>query len=205
MLRLNLATRPFYNERAVHITLAIAGIALAALCAVSAWEVVSLSASTTALETALVTDRARANEARQAAERHRAEVRQEDLQLAIADAREANTLIDRRTFSWTELFNHLEATLPAGVMLQGVHPSVTGAQITIQLRVIAREVDDIDEFMERLEETGAFGGMLVTDESRNEEGTLRATLVGRYTAGVLPSADGARKRTVVAPVSGGPR
>ena len=41
-------------------------------------------------------------------------------------AQEANALIDQRTFSWTELFNQIEATLPPDVMLTSVRPAVQG-------------------------------------------------------------------------------
>jgi hypothetical protein len=36
-------------------------------------------------------------------------------------AHEANALIDRRTFSWTELLNQFQATLPPDVRIGGVH------------------------------------------------------------------------------------
>lgn len=192
MLRLNLSTRPFYNERALHITLTVVGVLLLGLLAFNAWEVVRLSAAKTALETAVVTDQARATDARQRAERLRAEVRQEELEQVLAEAREANTLIDRRTFSWTELLNYLEATLPSDVMLKSVRPSVEDGQVMISLGVVGREVDHIDEFMNELEKTGAFSGMLAKDESREDDGTLRATLEGRYTAGVMPAVERAR-------------
>ena len=38
--------------------------------------------------------------------------------------RQANELIDRRTFSWTELFNPFEATLPPDVRITSVRPRV---------------------------------------------------------------------------------
>ena len=199
MLRLNLSTRPFYNERAIHITLATVGVLLLGLLVVNAREVVRLSASKTALETTVATDQARATDARQRADRLRAEVKQEELEQVLAEAREANTLIDRRTFSWTELLNFLEATLPADVMLKSVRPSVKDGQVVIALGIIGREVDHIDEFMNQLEATGAFSGMLAKDESREEDGTLRATLEGRYIAGAMPTLDRVRTGPAAAP------
>ena len=41
-----------------------------------------------------------------------------------AAAREANQLIDRRAFSWTDLFNRFEETLPADVRIVAVTPQV---------------------------------------------------------------------------------
>ena len=41
-----------------------------------------------------------------------------------AATHEANLAIDQRTFSWTELFNRLEAALPPNVRLSAVRPVV---------------------------------------------------------------------------------
>jgi Tfp pilus assembly protein PilN len=103
-----------------------------------------------------------------------------ELQAVQAAANEANAMIDRRTFSWTELFNHVEATLPRGVMLTAIRPTIDEGDIKLTMAVIGRTVADIDAFMERLEETSAFADLLSTDEQAMEEGTLRVTLVGRF-------------------------
>ena len=101
MLKTNLATRPFFNERAVHVGLALAGtVALAALAAggVRAIDVVrSRAALTSAAE-------AREREAGQLA--GQASTLRQTFEAgeveAIADAvAQANRLADRRTFSWT--------------------------------------------------------------------------------------------------------
>ena len=72
-------------------------------------------------------------------------------------ARQANDLIDRRTFSWTELFNQFETTLPDEVRITAVRPSVDREKgIVLRVNVVARGVEDVDEFMENLDATGAF-------------------------------------------------
>ena len=81
---------------------------------------------------------------------------QAELQLVAAEAREANELIDQRTFSWTELFNQLEATLPADVMLVSVRPSSRMAASSSRWRSRARRTEDIVDFFDRLEKTGDF-------------------------------------------------
>jgi hypothetical protein len=180
MLRLNLSTRPFYNERGVHVALAVMALVLLVVTVFNAREILALSARHTAMRTQVDADRARAQDSRQRASRLRAELRQDELEQVLAETREANALIDQRTFSWTELFNHLEATLPADVMLRSVQPQVKEGRLVVTLGVIGRRVDDIDAFMERLEETGAFSGLLAETESPEEDGSLRASLVGFY-------------------------
>ena len=132
------------------------------------------SAAAVGRETALtrrVEARRRARATPQRGDRLRASVRQDELDTVLAAAREANGLIDRRTFSWTALFNYLEATLPAGVMLTSVQPRVKDGGFTVSLGVLGRPVDDIDEFLGRLEDTGAFSELLSRDETPEEERT----------------------------------
>ena len=153
---------------------------LAAVTFFNAKEVLALSARHTALRTQMDADRARAAEFRQRAARLRAELKQEDLERVLAETREANELIDQRTFSWTELFNHLEVTLPPEVMLRAVQPQIRDGQMTVTLGIVGRRVDDIESFMERLERTGAFRDLLATSESPQEDGSLNGTVVGVY-------------------------
>ena len=180
MLRLNLSTRPFYNERGVHVALIAIAVLLAVVSALNIQAVRALSARQTALQTRLDEDRARAEDARRRALKLRGELNQEELERVLAEAKEANLLIDRRTFSWTELFNHLEATLPADVMLRSVQPASQEGRMVVSLGLVARKVEDIEKFMERLEETKAFADLLATSESAQEDGSIQAIVVGSY-------------------------
>jgi Tfp pilus assembly protein PilN len=100
----------------------------------------------------------------------------------VAAAREANALIDQRTFSWTEFFNVIEATLPADVMLSSVRPEVKDGQTQVTMMVLARRAEDIDAFMESLEATKAFAGLLPASERLTDDGLHETQLVGRYAA-----------------------
>ena len=183
MLDNNLATQPFYNEAAVRFWLAVAAVlvALATLANVSA--VVRYSRADTELATAAARDEARAIELRRAATELRGSVDAKQIAAAAVDAHEANELIDRRTFSWTELLNRFEATLPDDVRLTSVRPLPgRDREIPLTLTVLARGVDDVNEFMERLEATGAFTGVIATEERVNEDGQLEAVLESRYHA-----------------------
>ena len=183
MLDVNLSTRPFYNERAVHLALGAAGLAAGAALVAGL-----LQASTLSRERALLTaaaerdeDALRENAATAAAVSR--EVRAEDAERLAAAAAEANALIDRRMFSWTEFFNRIEQTLPDGVMLTSVRPDVAADGVTVALGVIGRRVADIDAFIARLEATGAFAGVLPREETVTGEGARRTLLVGRYAPG----------------------
>ena len=56
----------------------------------------------------------------------------------------------------------------------------TDRRVVLTLTVLARGVDDVNEFMESLEKTGAFGDLLAHDETLNDEGELEAILEAVY-------------------------
>ena len=196
MIRTNLSTRPFYNERAVHVWfLAIAlGVAVATVFNIS--RVIRYSRSDTELALQASRDESRAADLRQQAARLRATVDPRQVEFASSEARLANDLIDRRTFSWTELFNRFEATLPDDVRITAVRPRVdrkNGNILTIN--VVGRTVDDVDKFMENIEATGAFSRTLSQEERINDDGLLEATVETTYvpTAAKTDATGGAAK------------
>ena len=180
MLRTNLSTRPFYNERAVHAVLGIAALIVAVLTAITLFQMVRLSSQNTELSSRIGRDRGEADRLTREATRIRRGINQDELQVVVAAAREANSLIDQRTFSWTEFFNHIEDTLPPDVMLTGVQPAVTGEGMKVSMTVIARRPVDVDEFMEKLEATGAFENVLNRLEEDLESGMTRMVVEALY-------------------------
>lgn len=181
MIRTNLSTRPFYNESVVRLWLTILAILAVAATLFNGSRVLRYSQSDTALATQASRDEAKAAEVRATAVKLRASVDTKQVDAASMEARQANDLIDRRTFSWTELFNRLETTLPPEVRITAVRPSIDrNRRITLTVTVLARGVDDVDEFMERLEATGAFVNVLSREERVTDSGQLAAVLECEY-------------------------
>ncbi len=181
MLRTNLSTRPFYNERAVHFVLGIAALAILALTIVNVTRVIALSRQKTELSSRMAQDEAEAERLRTEAAAIRRGIDKEELQVVAAAAREANGLIDQRTFSWTAFFNYIEDTLPPDVMLIAVRPSARNQQTIVEMTVLARRVEDIAEFTEKLEATAAFENVLPTHTDTTEQGLQRSQLFSVYT------------------------
>ena len=183
MLRTNLSTRPFYNERAVRLVLAGLGAALLALLAYDTIQGMVLSRRVREVSAQSLANETRARDLRASAVRLRAGIQTAELERVQAAAAEANALIAQRTFSWTQIFNQIEATLPEGVMLTSLRPEVDEQGLAVTLIVLGREVVDVDRFMERLEADGAFTDVLSTEESVTDDGHYRVTIVGRYSPG----------------------
>jgi Tfp pilus assembly protein PilN len=180
VLRTNLATRPFYNERAVHMLLGVAALLIFVITVVNVIEVVRLSRHNTELSTRVGRDRAEAQRLSAEAAKIRRGIDQNELKVVVAAAREANTLIDQRTFSWTAFFNHIESTLPGDVMLTSVRPAVDEEGTRVTMGVLGRRYEDIDEFIQRLRQTGAFPSVLVRQSDETDEGLQRVVLDTTY-------------------------
>jgi hypothetical protein len=176
MLRTNLSTRPFYNERLVHLALALVAAIVLALTLLNVAELFRLSRLNTTLSGRMREDRTAAEEFSRKARQTRQGIDRNELQLVVAAAREANILIDSRTFSWTEFLNHIESTLPPDVMLASVRPAIEDGATKVTLGVIARRSVDVDEFIEKLEATGAFDRGLQRQLSPNDDGLVEGTV-----------------------------
>ena len=185
MIRTNLSTRPFYNERLIHVWMAILALIVVAATAFNASRVLRYSRSDTQLATQASHDESRAADLRRQAARLRGSVDPHQVDFAAADARQANDLIDRRTFSWTELFNRFETTLPDDVRIASVRPHVERDKgIVLAVVVSARSVDDVNTFISNLEATGAFKNVRPAEEHTDDvSGMLLSSLEAVY----LPS------------------
>jgi Tfp pilus assembly protein PilN len=196
MIRTNLSTRPFYNERAVHLALGVVALIVLGLTIVNLVAVVRLSRLNTVLSARIRDDRTAATDLTRKAREIRQNINQVELNSIVAAAREANALIDARTFSWTALFNQLESTLPPDVMLSSIRPAIVEGETKITLITLGRKRPDLDEFIEKLEATGAFENVLPRQETPTDDGLMQATIVATYVPDVsapVPAAPPAAK------------
>jgi Tfp pilus assembly protein PilN len=177
MIRTNLSTRPFYNERAVSLWLLALLLVVVVASVFNATRVLQYSHNDTELGMQASRDEARAAELRRSAAKVRTTVDPKQIAFASLEARTANDLIDRRTFSWTDLFNRFETTLPDNVRITAVRPKIDKGQFQLTIAIVARSVDDISQLMDRLQKTGAFTQVGRNIEERvNEQGQIQATL-----------------------------
>lgn len=190
-LRTNLATRPFYNERAVQALLVAALVIVAAATAVNVWRLVTLTGRDRALVAQATADDGRARTLRQQVGRVRSGLDGARLTGVAEAVDEANAIIDGRTFSWTGLLGWLESALPPDVRIVAITPRMaTDGRLMVALDVEARSVAAIETFLGRLEGTGRFDGLLVRQEQENDEGIIEATAEGAYRP--LPAGEAAR-------------
>jgi Tfp pilus assembly protein PilN len=203
MLRTNLATRPFYNDRGVRAGLAGLALIAIALSLFNAIEILRLESAGRDARQAMAQNALQAREMRAKALQIRQSINQAQLAVIQTAAREANVLIDRRAFSWTALLNQFQLTLPPDVRIAGVRPNIDNeGRMLVEITVLARRVDDLNEFIEALESTGHFTAVLARSNQVEEDGTWRSDLQGYYgvpPADAAPPSPGASAGQAVAP------
>jgi hypothetical protein len=181
VLRTNLATRPFYNDRAVRIGLALVGVIAIGLTTFNVVQVLRLRSQGADQRTVASDNETEARNLKEKARVIRQSIDRAALDAVQVSAKEANDLIDRRAFSWTDLFNRFESTLPADVRITAVQPQVDNeGRLLVAVTVVSKKAEDLDDFIDALEKTGAFSGMLPRQET-SEDGITRVTqLQGFY-------------------------
>lgn len=181
MLRTNLATRPFYNTRVVRIGMVLIGLVAAGLTVFNTAELWRLQRANRDLSAAATQNESQAEDLRQKARALQQAIDRTQLARVASAAREANELIDRRAFSWTELLNQFQATLPPSVRISSVQPQVDDeGRVLVAIRVQSRQQEDLDSFIEALEKTGVFRDVLSRSDASGEDGTLTSTLQAYY-------------------------
>jgi hypothetical protein len=198
MQPINLATRPFYNGRLVRVALGLLTLLVLGLAAFNVVQVLRLTSRDAEVRSQAERAEADAAKLRSQAAAIRQTINRDQLSAVQSAAREANQLIDRRAFSWTDLFNRFEATLPGSVRIASVTPQVDQqGRMLVAVTVVSRRVEDLDGFIEALEKTGAFQEVLSRQEEAQEDGTLRSIIQGYYHVANAPP----QKAAVPAPAA----
>ncbi len=201
MLRTNLSTRPFYNIRAVQIALGALTLLVVVLTLLNLVQLIRLTSSGRALGARAEQAEAEAQRLREEARRIRSRIDAKELNDVAAAAQEANSIIDLRAFSWSELFSQLEMTEPENVRLTSFQTQEDrSGKLIVNLRVQARRVQDLESFIDALEKTGRFHDVLAAEEQTNPEGLINALVEAVYSpaapeAAPTPAASAGQKTT----------
>ena len=198
MLKGNLSTRPFYAERAVSLGVVLATVLGIGLTLFNVVSIYHLNGQRTKQKVEQDKNLAEAARINAEATRLRGTIDRANLLVLAGQTREANGLIDQRTFSWTDFFSLLEDTMPMDARLMSVAPRVERGVFNIVMSVNVKDLNELPTLIDAVLARKAFADLFVTGQQGNEDGTLTATLEGQYLAAGAPGT-----RTVVR--SGGRR
>jgi hypothetical protein len=146
--------------RAVHAALAAAAVVILIFMLFNVVQIVRLTLSQQTLGASASDAEQEAARLRSEAAKIRAQINPQELEVVASAAREANRIIDQRAFSWTELFAQFEATLPPDVRITAVQPRLEQNAFIVAVGIEARRAEDLDTFIEALENGGTFHNVL---------------------------------------------
>jgi Tfp pilus assembly protein PilN len=182
---LNLATRPFRNERLPTLLMWAALLVLLGASAKHGLVVAELlSTRSVALEQevrALDAEAASLRAARaslKAPNPDAAAVRQWVL---------VGNLIDRRVFSWTDLLARLEHVLPPGVHLVSIAPTILKGQVALEFNAVARTPEEALELVKALQARKDFAEVFPTGLDQSKEGSELGISLRYIPEGGVPS------------------
>jgi type IV pilus assembly protein PilN len=96
-----------------------------------------------------------------------------------------NSLILRKSLSWTQLFMDLEKTLPASARITAIQPQLNATEdVDLNLTVAAASMEPLVEFLKNLESSTEFGPPVVGSQryltERSAESGIELAVTTRY-------------------------
>jgi Tfp pilus assembly protein PilN len=183
---LNLSTRRFPAYRLVNVALAIILIVLLALSVWQATGFIRYSRLTRGLSTTELDARVEAESLGKRVAEVESRLDRPEATAKLNEIGFLNHLIARRNLSWTRLFADLERMVPNNVHLVNLRPDVApNGAITLQIELQGRSINDISDFINRIEKSPVFQNVTVSNEQKLENTSLSDVNV-KLTAGYLP-------------------
>lgn len=179
-IHLNLASRPFRDERPFIMVVVIASLLIAFLTLMNfdSWyryrnETRETRAKIASLEKQADDERARTDALNQ-------KLRAVDVKRLARQTQFANSILAERAFSWSELLDHLERVLPDYVRVESIAPSfLPNGMVNLGLQCTARDADGLVKTLNQINRDPHFVNPFPHGEDHTPEG-YRFTLVVEY-------------------------
>jgi Tfp pilus assembly protein PilN len=168
-IRLNLATKPLENQRRFVVTYGVAGVAALVTLILLSVHVVHVRRADSLVRSQISQTEDDIQSLRQQQESLRTFFSQPAQREKIERAAFLNSLIQQRSFPWTEIFQDLETTLPTGVRLVSIAPQLQKGHLTVKLVIGAQGDDGKLQFLKALEKSKSFSQVEVRQETHPKE------------------------------------
>lgn len=158
MLRvpLNLASKPFFNNRKFYAATLLLGLVLVGLSAANLLLYLAHRSQSLRLNRELANQTAEAGRLEQEQQEVWARLQRPETEDFLNLVDYLNPLIARRTFSWTRFLNRLEDLVPHQVQIVAITPRIAESEIVVEIFCNARSGADYIEFISRLEADADF-------------------------------------------------
>ena len=172
-IHLNLASRPYRDERPFIIVVVVSSLLIAFLTLMNfdAWyrirnETRETRAKTASLETQAEQERVRTDALNQ-------KLRTVDTKRLARQTQFANAVIAERAFSWSELLDRLERVLPDYVRIDSISPAFDKSGLVhLTLHCIARDGTGLVSTLNRMNQEPYFSNPFPNGEDHTEQGYL---------------------------------
>jgi len=170
-LNLNLATRPRRNRRLYLVLSRGLAALLIVFAGLAVFAVLKFGGESARLRASMAETRKVEEEAKREEKRLTADIRAEE-KLSRVRIDLVNSIILKKTFSWTKLFSELEAALPGPSFIVAFTPGITAeGAVALRLRVTSRNLDDVRELIDNLNARG-FKNIQVFGDTRADDGRV---------------------------------
>ena len=159
---INLATRVYVDFKKVNLCFGIAGVIL------SFWLFLSVY---TFVDNTAKLKKFTEYKARLSHGADTKKVSEADYTDFLANVKNVNSILYRRSYDWLSLLANFERLVPEGVALNRLEPSDKGT--TLQLSASARNFSGVRKFIENLEGSQVFSEVYLTNQSTTKEGTQK--------------------------------
>lgn len=153
MLRvsLNLASKPFFNNRKFYTASLLLGLVFVVLSAANLLLYLAHRSQSLRLNRELADQTAEAGRLEQEQQEIWARLQRPETEDFLNLVDYLNPLIAQRTFSWTRFLNRLENLIPHQLQIVAITPRIVESEIVVEIYCNARSGADYIEFISRLE------------------------------------------------------
>ncbi len=160
-IRLNLATRPLETHRRFLAAAGVVGLLAGLALGILSWRVYAVRKADQEFRAKMDQVQRRMIDLRQQRqELERFFDRPENKNLHDRSAY-LNSLIDQRSFNWTQMFMDLEKLLPGGVRVVSISPKLEKGRVSVKLLIGATSDEGRHKFLKALESSKEFTGITV--------------------------------------------
>ena len=175
---INLSSQPYENLRPFYLAAGMAAVLLAALALLVVWNV-----RQNRHETSLLTEQSdRLDKDLQIVRREQGELERWLARPEVLEIRDRsdflNSVIVRKSLSWTQMFMDMEKILPERVQVTAIYPGLNqDQQAELKLTVSATSVQPLVDFLKSLESAPQFGSPVVESQRFPAEKALDPSIV----------------------------
>lgn len=165
-LTLNLASRPFRNNKAIGTAFVSVGVLLLLATVANLYVFFTYRSSYAQLQIDRRVERERLVGLNREERRLMREIEGRDFATLYRRGQFASSVILQQDFSWTRLFNKMEDLMPNEVMMTSIRPSITGDGIVIRVDGRAKNQPAFLTLQERLLEDSSYTNVFPSSERK---------------------------------------